>query len=57
MADIKKLELTKDPLTNIKMMIPMLDDRAREAVSHMMFGFYLSESLAKDKEKKQLREA
>ena len=39
MAGIKKLELTKDHLTNIKMMIPLLDDRAREAVSYLMFGY------------------
>lgn len=48
MAGIKKLELTKDPLTNIKMMIPLLDDRAREAVSYLMFGYCIRESMEKD---------
>lgn len=48
MADIKKLglELTEDPLTNIEMMVPMLNDRSREAVSYLMFGCYLGESMA-----------
>lgn len=47
MADIKKLELTKDPLTNINIIFPMLNERSKEAVSHLMFGCYLGESIAK----------
>lgn len=48
MADIKKLslELTEDPLTNIEMMVPMLNERSREAVSYLMFGCYLGEFIA-----------
>lgn len=46
-ADIRKIELTEDPLTNIKMMIPMLNERSREAVSYLMFGCCLGESLAR----------
>ena len=48
MADIKNLELTKDPLTNIGIMVPMLNDRAREAVSYFMYGCCVGESIAKD---------
>lgn len=51
MADIKKLELTKDPLTNICMMVPMLNDRAREAVSYFMYGCCVGEHIAAEKPK------
>lgn len=58
MADIKNLELTKDPLTNIGIMVPMLNDRAREAVSYFMYGCCVGESIAKDSQRdKQLQEA
>lgn len=57
MADIKNLELTKDPLTNINLMVPLLNDRSREAVSYLMYGCYLGEAIAKDGQKdKQLQE-
>ncbi len=48
MADIKKLELTEDPLTNICLMVPVLDNRACEAVSYFMYGCCVGESIAKD---------
>lgn len=48
MADIKNLKLTKDPLTNIGLMVPMLNDRAREAVSYFMYGCCVGESIAKN---------
>lgn len=60
----KNIELTKDPLTNISIMVPMLNDRAREAVSYFMYGCCVGESIAKgDRDKevadstKQLQEA
>lgn len=58
MADVKNLELTKDPLTNISIMVPMLNDRAREAVSYFIYGCCVGESIAKDNQiDKQLQEA
>lgn len=58
MSDIKNLELTKDPLTNIGLMLPMLNERSREAVSYLMYGCCLGESIAKDRQRdKQLQEA
>lgn len=58
MSDIKNLELTKDPLTNIGLMLPMLNERSREAVSYLMYGCCLVESIAKDRQiDKQLQEA
>lgn len=55
MEDIKNLELTKDPLTNICLMVPMLDDRACEAVSYLMYGCFLGESIAKRKNDGELQ--
>lgn len=58
MANLKELELTKDPLTNISIMVPLLNDRAREAVSYFMYGCCVGESIAKDSQRnKQLQEA
>lgn len=55
MSDIKNLELTKDPLANIGLMIPMLNDRACEAVSYLMYGCFLGQSIAKEKNDEQLQ--
>ena len=58
MANLKELELTEDPLTNISIMVPMLNDRAREAVSYFMYGCCVGESIAKDSQRdKQLQDA
>lgn len=49
----KSIKLTDDPLINIHLMIPLLNDKAREALSYMMYGCCLGEELAKaGKEKK-----
>lgn len=47
MKDIKKIKLTKDPLTNINLMVPMLNDRAREAVFYFIYGCCVGESISK----------
>lgn len=58
MSDIKNLELTKDSLTNIILMVPMLNDQAREAVSYFMYGCCVGEAIAKtENQDKQLQEA
>ena len=58
MSNLKELELTKDPLTNINIIFPMLNERSKEAISHLMFGCYLGESIARDNRRdKQLQEA
>ncbi|MCI8957309.1 MAG: hypothetical protein HFG29_10155 [Eubacterium sp.] len=50
MAERKReIKLTDDPLTNIHIMVPMLDKEGQEAVSHLMYGYYLGRGLA-DKE-------
>lgn len=53
----RNIELTDDPLTNIHIMIPMLNDRAREAVSYLMYGCFIGEEIAEGKNKKELQEA
>lgn len=50
------IELTEDPLTNIHIMIPVLNDREREAVSYFMYGCYVGGSIA-DKEKTRLEKS
>lgn len=57
MANLKELELTKDPLTNISIMVPMLNDRAREAVSYFMYGCYVGESIAKNQQESREEDA
>lgn len=57
MSNLKELELTKDPLANINIIFPLLNERSKEAVSHLMFGCYLGESIAKGSQRdKQLQE-
>lgn len=46
----KKIQLTDDPMVNIRIMIPLLDEEGRKAISNMMFGYYLSESMKNKKE-------
>lgn len=57
MADIGNLELTKDPLTNINLMIPLLDNESRKAVSYLMYGCCLGEAIAEGKKDKQEEKA
>ena len=47
MKKIKNLKLTDDPLTNIHIMIPLLGEREKEAVSYLMYGCVLGEQMAK----------
>lgn len=47
MGDIKSIKLTQDPLTNINLMVPMLNDRTREAVSYFIYGCCVGESISK----------
>lgn len=56
MAEMKDVKLTDDPLTNIHIMVPMLNDRAREAVSHLMYGCYLGEQVAIGDKKKEVQD-
>lgn len=45
---MKKIKLTQDPLTNINLMVPMLNDKTREAVSYFIYGCCVGESLSKE---------
>ena len=48
MANIKDIKLTDDPLTNIHIMTPYLDDVGRVAVSALMFGVVLGQEMEKE---------
>lgn len=54
MLEVKEIKLTNDPLTNIQIMTPYLDEKGRAAVSGLMFGMVLKECM---EEKSQKREA
>lgn len=47
------IQLTDDPLTNIYMMTPILNDRQRDAMSYLMYGCYIGKELAKEEIKKE----
>ncbi len=53
MTDIKKLELTEDPLTNIERMTPLLNEESRKAMSYLMYGCYLGESMARESQQNE----
>ncbi len=53
MADEKNIQLTDDPLTNIHIMIPMLDDEQRKAMSYVMYGCFIGGKVAKHAEELQ----
>lgn len=43
MTENKKIQLTNDPLTNIRMMVPLLNDKARQRIADVMYGYYINE--------------
>lgn len=45
-TDKKNIELTDEPLTNILIMLPMLNDKSKEAMSYLMYGCFIGEKLA-----------
>lgn len=50
---VKGVQLTEDPLTNIHIMVPLLDEEGRKAIANMMFGYCLGETLKKDSNDKK----
>lgn len=49
MTKVKDIELTNDPLTNIHIMTPYLDETGRLAVSALMFGFVIGRGTEEQK--------
>ncbi len=45
MAEKRRIHLTDDPMTNIKIMVPMLNEEQRKAMSHVMFGCFIGEEI------------
>lgn len=52
----QKIELGKDTLTNIYMMVPLLDEVGRKQACSYMFGLVSGSTHAKKKEKAQTQE-
>lgn len=42
--------ITKDSLTNIRIMVPLLDDKGREMFLHLMLGYCISENQHSNKQ-------
>ena len=49
----EQIQLTDDPLTNINLMIPLLDDKGRESMSHLMYGYYLGKNEGQETRKER----
>lgn len=56
MANIKDIKLTDDPLTNIHIMTPYLDEIGRVAVSALMFGVVLGQEMEKESNYSEIQE-
>ena len=46
----KEIKLTDNPLDNIKLMIPLLDEEGRKAYAFMMYGYNMRNITIKEKE-------
>lgn len=46
----KEIKLTDNPLDNIKLMIPLLDEEGRKAFAFMMYGYNMRNITIKEKE-------
>lgn len=53
MKEDKNIKLTDDPLTNIKIMTPYLDEKGRLAVSSMMIGWIWGQETEKSESDKK----
>lgn len=51
-----KINLTDDPLLNIHMMTNILNNKGREAMSYLMFGYYLGSTQNQPQKKPPIEE-
>lgn len=49
------IKLTDDSLTNIKLMLPLLNDKAREKFADMMYGYYICERYSQSQTEKSCK--
>lgn len=49
------IKLTDDSLTNIKLMLPLLNDRAKERFVDMMYGYFISEMYSRGQDKQSYK--
>lgn len=47
----KSINLSDDPLTNIHIMVPLMNDEQKKVISYVMFGFFLGAEVFEKKEK------
>lgn len=50
------IQLTDDPLMNIYMMTHVLNNKGREAMSYLMFGYYLGSTQIQPQKKPSIAE-
>ena len=51
----RSIKLTDDSLTNIKLMLPLLNGRAKELFVDMIYGYCISEMYSKGKTKRSCK--
>lgn len=49
MEETNCIKLTDDSLTNIKLMLPLLNSTAKQRFADMMYGYYISQIYSKNK--------
>ncbi len=49
------IKLTDDALTNIKLMLPLLNGRAKERFVDMMYGYFISEMYSRGQDKQSYK--
>ncbi len=49
------IKLTDDSLTNIKLMLPLLNGRAKERFVDMMYGYFISEMYSRGQDKQSYK--
>lgn len=55
MTEKNNVQLTDDPLTNIRIMVPMLNDEQRKAMSYLMYGCFIGGKMREDAKSNQAR--
>ncbi|MFG6377727.1 MAG: hypothetical protein K1W19_05350, partial [Lachnospiraceae bacterium] len=55
MKRANSIKLTDDSLTNIKLMLPLLNGRAKERFVDMMYGYFISEMYSRGQDKQSYK--
>lgn len=49
MTKKRDIKLTNDSMTNIKIMVPMLNEEQRKAIAHVIFGCFIGEEISENR--------